>query len=64
MFLINDLIALLAANLILTQALGTSTLFIAAGNKKNLIWTACTITVFTTAGHAMEREIRNSVLCL
>ena len=52
MFLINDLIALLAANLILTQALGTSTLFIAAGNKNNLIWTACTITIFTTAGSA------------
>ena len=50
MFLITDLIALLAANLILTQAPGTSTLFIAAGNRKNLIWTACTITVFTTVG--------------
>ena len=52
MFLINDLIALLAANLILTQALGTSTLFIAAGSRKNLIGTACTITLFTTAGSA------------
>ena len=52
MFLINDLIALLAANLILSQALGTSTIFIAAGSKKNLIGTACVITLFTTIGSA------------
>lgn len=50
MFLINDLIALLAVNLILSQALGTSTLFIAAGSKKNLVATACVITFFTTVG--------------
>ena len=52
MFLINDLITLLAANLILSQALGTSTIFIAAGSKKNLIGTACVITLFTTVGAA------------
>ena len=50
MFLVNDLIALLAANLILSQALGTSTIFIAAGGKKNLVATAFVITFFTTAG--------------
>ncbi|MBR5683734.1 MAG: hypothetical protein IKW96_10780 [Ruminococcus sp.] len=50
MFLINDLIALLAANLILSRALGTSTIFIAAGSRKNLMATACVITFFTTAG--------------
>lgn len=52
MFLITDLIALLSVNLILTQALGTSTLFIAADNRKNLVVTAFVITVFTTAGTA------------
>ncbi len=40
MFLIAELVVLLTTNLILTQALGTSTLFIAAGSKKNLLWTA------------------------
>ena len=50
MFLINELIAFLAVNLILTQALGTSTLFIAAGSRKNLIGTAFVITLFTTFG--------------
>lgn len=52
MFLINDLITLLAANLILSQALGTSTIFIASGSKKNLVGTACVITLFTTVGSA------------
>ena len=52
MFLITDLIALLAANLILSQALGTSTIFIAAGSRKNLMATACVITFFTSAGSA------------
>ena len=52
MFLINEFIALLAANLILSQALGTSTIFIAAGSKKNLVATAGVITVFTTVGAA------------
>ena len=50
MFLVNELIALLAVNLILTQALGTSTLFIAANSRKNLIGTACVITIFTSLG--------------
>lgn len=53
MFLINELIALLAANLILSQALGTSTIFIAADSRKNLLATAGVITVFTTIGSAM-----------
>lgn len=52
MFLVNDLIALLAANLILTQALGTSTIFIAADSRKNLVGTAFVITVFTFFGSA------------
>lgn len=52
MFLINELIALLASNLILMQALGTSTLFIAAGSRKNLVGTAAVITIFTTIGSA------------
>lgn len=52
MFLINELIALLASNLILMQALGTSTLFIAADNRKNLIGTASVITIFTTLASA------------
>lgn len=52
MHLVNDLIALLAANLILSQALGTSTLFIASESRKNLVGTACCITVFTTFGSA------------
>ena len=50
MFLVNDLIALLASNLVLMQALGTSTLFIAAGSRRNLIGTASVITIFTTIG--------------
>lgn len=50
MFLINEIIALLAVNLILTQALGISTLFIAADSRKNLIGTAAVITIFTTLG--------------
>ncbi len=50
MFLISEFVVLLGANLILTQALGLSTLFIAAGSKKNLFWTALTISVFTTLG--------------
>ena len=53
MFLINDLITLLLANLVFSQALGTSTLFVAASGRKNLIRTACTITLFTTAASAI-----------
>lgn len=52
MFLITEIVVLLTSNLILTQALGTSTLFIAAGSKKNLLWTAVTITIFTSFGSA------------
>lgn len=61
MFLIAELVILLTTNLVLTQALGTSTLFIAAGNKKNLMWTALTIMFFTTAGSGAAYII-NSVL--
>ncbi|MBQ9139458.1 MAG: hypothetical protein IJX61_02470, partial [Ruminococcus sp.] len=50
MFIITELVTLLTTNLILTRALGTSTLFIAAGSRKNLLWTAITISVFTTLG--------------
>lgn len=59
MFLITEFIILLTSNLILTQALGTSTLFIAAGSKKNLLGTAFTITLFTTAGSAAAYFISN-----
>lgn len=52
MFIIKDIIALLAVNLILSQALGTSTLFIAASGRKNLIRSACVITLFTTIASA------------
>lgn len=52
MFIINDILALLAANLVLSQALGTSTLFIAASGRKNLVRSACVITLFTTIGSA------------
>ncbi|MBR1591824.1 MAG: hypothetical protein IJ666_02295 [Ruminococcus sp.] len=52
MFLITELIAFLCANLILTRALGTSTMFTAAGSRSNLIGTAAVITVFTTIGSA------------
>lgn len=61
MFLITELIVLLTSNLILTQALGTSTLFIAAGSKKNLLGTAFTITLFTTAGSAAAYFISNAL---
>ncbi len=50
MFLVNDIIALLAANLIFSQALGSSTLFAASGSRKDLVRTACAITLFTTTG--------------
>ncbi|MCD7810990.1 MAG: hypothetical protein LUG91_03935 [Ruminococcus sp.] len=59
MFLINELIALLASNLILMQALGTSTLFIAAGSRRNLIGTAAVITVFTTVGSAAAYAVNH-----
>ncbi|MBP3249820.1 MAG: hypothetical protein J6M48_05645 [Ruminococcus sp.] len=52
MFLVNDFIALLAANLILTQALGTSTIFIASGSRRKLVFTTLVITLFTTFGAA------------
>lgn len=52
MFLVAELVVLLTTNLILTQALGTSTLFIASASRKNLLWTAITISVFTTVGSA------------
>lgn len=50
MYLINDIIAFLAANLILSQALGTSSLFIAANSRKKLVGTAFCILLFTTFG--------------
>ncbi len=59
MFLISEFVVLLTTNLILTKALGTSTLFIAAGNRKNLLWTAITITIFTTVGSAAAYLINN-----
>lgn len=61
MFLVNELITLLASNLILMQALGTSTLFIAAESRKKLVAAAAAITVFTTLGSAASYMI-NSLL--
>ena len=61
MFLMTEIIVLLTSNLILTQALGTSTLFIAAGNRKNLLGTAFTITLFTMAGSAAAYFISNAL---
>ena len=58
MYLVNDIIAFLAANLILSQALGTSTLFVAADSKRKLVGTACCITIFTTFGSAGAFVIR------
>ena len=52
MYLVSDFLTILAANLILSQALGTSTLFIAAQSRRKLIGTAFTITLFTTLGSA------------
>lgn len=52
MFLVAELIVLLTSNLILMQALGTSTLFIASASRRNLLWTAITISIFTTIGSA------------
>ncbi len=60
MFLINELIVILSANLILMQALGTSTLFIAAGSRRNLIGTAAAITIFTTLGSAAAYVINTA----
>ena len=68
MFLINDTIALLAANLILTQALGTSTLFIASGSRRKLVFTTVIITLFTTAGagcaYAVDKLLPENYSCL
>jgi len=50
LFFVSELIALLCVNLIFTQALGTSTLLVAARNKTNFVAIAATITVFTTFG--------------
>lgn len=52
MHIVTDIIAILAANLVLSQALGTSTLFIAAGSRHNLLNTTIAITIFTTLGSA------------
>ncbi len=60
MFLVSEIIGILAINLILVNALGTSTLFIAAGSRRNLIGTAAVITLFTTAG-AVCAYLINSV---
>jgi electron transport complex protein RnfA len=59
MFMVIEFVVLLSSNLILMQALGTSTLFIAAGNKKNLLWTAITITIFTAIGSGAAYFIKN-----
>lgn len=62
MLVIDGIILLLTSNLILTQALGTSTLFIAAESRKKLIGTAFAITVFTTAGSAAAYFINNFII--
>lgn len=50
MFLIVSFLSQLAGNLIFTQALGTSTVFISSKNRKNFIGVAFIISIFTTAG--------------
>lgn len=61
MIFIDEIILLLTSNIILTQALGTSTLFIAAENRKKLLGTAFAITVFTSSGSALAYFINNFV---
>ncbi len=61
MYLVNDIIAFLAANLILSQALGTSSLFIAAQSRRNLVGTAFCITLFTTFGTACAYVIDSTL---
>lgn len=52
MFLITVFLSQLAGNLIFTQALGTSTVFISAKNRRNFTATAFIICIFTTIGSA------------
>lgn len=52
MFLIVSFLSQLAGNLIFTQALGTSTVFISAKNKRSFMGTAFIICIFTTFGSA------------
>lgn len=52
MFLIVYFLSQLAGNLILTQALGTSTVFISAKNKRSFVGVAFIICIFTTLGSA------------
>ena len=61
MYLVNDIIAFLAANLIFSQALGTSSLFIASHSRKNLIGTAFCILLFTTFGTGCAYIIDSSL---
>lgn len=50
MILLNDIVLLLASNLIFTHTIGLSTLLLASKSRKELICTASVITVFTTIG--------------
>lgn len=50
MFLIVSFLSQLAGNLIFTQALGTSTVFISAKNKRSFMGVAFIICIFTTFG--------------
>jgi len=52
MFLIVSFFSQLAGNLIFTQALGTSTVFISSKNRRNFMGTAFIICIFTTLGSA------------
>lgn len=53
MFLINEIVAFLAMNMVFTQALGIGEIISVAGNRKKLFVTSILITFFTTAGSAM-----------
>lgn len=52
MFLIINFLSQLTGNMIFNQALGTSTIFISAKNRKNFIAVAFVISIFTTLGSA------------
>ncbi len=52
MFLITAFLSQLAGNLIFTQALGTSTVFISAKNRRNFLGTAFIVCIFMVLGSA------------
>ncbi|MDE6780201.1 MAG: hypothetical protein K2J40_01895 [Ruminococcus sp.] len=53
MFLINEIILFLAADIVFMQAFGTSELLVSAGNRKKSFFTSVLITLFTSVGSVM-----------